>query len=231
MEVLTYDSMIDDIKNRRTMAMSRFGDGEWYAILGRQGENCDGLKYTPEMGMALGKILRQPQVYHLGLQDLAVQLIGDEITTWLGDTKPTWFKADIIHLASITGRLGELMTTIWQASDHIIHVGPPHHKSLDFANEFIEVDPHNSWGQVDYILEKVLLSASPVGKRPEYPVIIMCAGMTAKFVIDEVYHYLYAHRRGHGFAIVDMGSALEPYLGHKTRSYHRSMKIKPLTWR
>ena len=76
MPLAYYVSMLSGGK---PFSFSRFGDGEWNAILGKPGQNCDGHAFFPELGADLRDALIQKLPYLYGMQVRAVKCMGKEI--------------------------------------------------------------------------------------------------------------------------------------------------------
>ena len=72
------------MRSYEPFAFSRWGDGEWSAVLGLGAQNCDKQAYEP-VREDLRRVLRDRPVYLIGVQPLAVQRFGPEIAAWLDD--------------------------------------------------------------------------------------------------------------------------------------------------
>ena len=80
-ELLSFDTIIDDIESGQHFSLARYGDGEFNAILEKPGANCDGHAYYPSMGLELGLTLNSRPPYYLGLHQSAK--IQHETISWL----------------------------------------------------------------------------------------------------------------------------------------------------
>ena len=49
---------IEKIKKKENFSFTRWGDGEWFCVMGVNGQNCDGHKYFPEMRKLLNNALK-----------------------------------------------------------------------------------------------------------------------------------------------------------------------------
>ncbi|HET9270560.1 MAG TPA: hypothetical protein VFO31_20425, partial [Vicinamibacterales bacterium] len=74
---------IDALTARRSFAVSRWGDGEWSALLGRSGETCDGARYSSALRRALTGILEARPTYDLQLGPMAVRRFAADVEGWL----------------------------------------------------------------------------------------------------------------------------------------------------
>lgn len=199
-------AMLDDA---RAFSFSRFGDGEFNAIFGVDGANCDGHRYFPDLGRRLTKILESQPDYVTGLQPLAIMIHGaDQIRSVSPDMQ--WVFAGCLHRASLENRLGRLLDALTERE--VTLVGAPHHRQLAEARswQFVEVAYGDCWPQYDS-LRTILESCAEFNDA----VFLFCASMTANVLIDDLYQL------NPGSTYIDMGSVLDPYAGVYSRNYHK----------
>lgn len=210
MELL--DKFIDLINTGEHFSFSRWGDGEWNAVFGKPGMNCDGHNYYPDMGKRLSKILQSSPKYILGLQGLAIRLMAGPINEYTEKYDLKWINSDVFHHANANGQIQRFWDCL--KDKDVLLVGPAHLncegvKKL-FKFRFFEIRGRNCWLQHDRILEKL----------PEFinddTIVLFCASMMANVLIDEL--------NGKGM-LIDFGSVLDPHAGVKSRSYHRRMNL------
>ena len=211
-----YNEFIDHILREEPFAFSRFGDGEFAAVLKREGSNCDQHTYFPDMGKALKAILEEQKGkkpdYYIGVQNHAKrQFTGNAVFEEL--IKFEHISSDAFHKANIKeGNLNRFFDSL-KGKDVVI-VGPAHLKPLrqiKFAQ--IEVPSRNCWLKYENILmqcEKNLRK-----KR----VFLFCASMMSNVLIDKLW------KQNKECTYIDIGSALDPYVGKNSRSYHKNMKV------
>ena len=215
----SYAYILKKLSGNEPFAFSRWGDGEWEAVLGLKNEseaNCDGHQYFPSLGQSLDTILVSNPPYFLGMQKLAYhRLLGREIDAYLKKNmiRREWLNADAFHDASSKGTINIFFDII--ATKKLLLVGPGHLQKLDvFPFQFCEVPAKNCWLQRDAILSevrKLIASTDP-------EVILFCAGMTSNWFV----HIL--QKEFSGF-IIDVGSLLDPYAGISSRNYHRKLDM------
>ena len=119
-----FDFIINSIKTGKNFSFSRFGDGEIFAIQGKQGCNTDKHEYFPDMGRRLKEIITTPQSYFLGLQNLARRTNADnpEFDELISRNK--YVKNDILHYASMEDRIRtEFFEACYQR--RVVMVGNP----------------------------------------------------------------------------------------------------------
>jgi hypothetical protein len=232
-EDLTYDLLLQYMRDGTPFTWSRWGDGEWSCLLqNRPGSaNCDGHHYFPDLGKALKDILESQPPYFLGLQRLATeQLMGnDEFQRLRGMNQ--WCNNELLHHASIKGRLGEFFEALKerQVSQEIILVANAHTVKkllplgeIGFKSVVIpEKDCWNKWLDIQYEIDEAIKSATHINVMP---VILYCASMMSNVLIDKTYTYCKAVDIG--ITQIDCGSVFDPYCGRNTRSYHHKLNIK-----
>lgn len=191
-------------------AFSRWGDGEWAALLGDGGATCDGQRYSATLRRELTAVLESRPAYHLGLQRFAMQQRGAEIKGWLErrGLDPKWADADVFARASREGRLGPLVAAL--AARRVVLIGPDYLRKLKlfpFA-AFVAVPSQDAYGSLADILDAARLVVEELG------VVAVSAGPAAKLIVHRL------HEEFPLATVVDFGSLWEPYVGRSTRTYH-----------
>lgn len=204
---------IEALTAGRPFAFSRWGDGEWSAILGRKGANCDGQEYTEDLGEALRNVLRARPTYMLGMQPLARRRFGPEIDAWLeaeGLSDLEWTDAGVFHSASIMDRMGPVFDALAQPG--VILVGPRRLAGLVRyfpIHRHVVVPERDAWAHFgQWATATGSAIATSVGT------VAISAGMGANALVDQI------HRAAPDRIAVDFGSVFEPYVGHSNRRYH-----------
>lgn len=220
------DTFVDLIQKREPFAFTRWGDGEWWSILGRtEGQNVDGLAYDPALGEDLRRVLTDRPPYMLGLQDLALEIFAGEVEQWLTERaldELDWINAAVFHGASRDGNLGPFLDTL-RAAPRLVVVGPPHLAALEPLlgyHTFVKVPPHDSYRAKDVLLTELVAIAATL---PKGAVFSISAGMTANILIDA----LTKTNAGKRLILLDIGSLWDPYAGVKSRVYMQDMAILP----
>ena len=195
---MTYNDIITALINGVNFSFSRFGDGEMLCSQGKQGHNCDGHLYTPDLAGALNKVLNEPRGI-MGLMDKAQEL----------SDRCDWVDGTVMVKASVAGDLKRLERAL-NGRDTIM-VGPAHLRKLTFYSSFIEVPLRNAWREHHKIRHKLEKNI-----WPECVVVYAC-GMMAPVLIWELYK--------DDFTQIDVGAVFDPYCGVKSRQYHKKLKI------
>lgn len=223
---VTFDEIVERIRNRQTFSLSRWGDCEWHVVFGRtEGKNLDGHEYMPGLVRDLRAVLRGRPRYLLGLQPLARRVFEGEIERWLAAehlTDLNWIESDVMHRASKRGKLGSLISAIRSAPKFVV-LGPPHladaHSILEF-DEMIAVPPMNCYLEKDRLVDQATAVASSL---PSGSVITFSATATANLLIDELFG-----RFGHEHFLIDVGSLWDPLAGVRSRKYMQQAEFEPI---
>jgi hypothetical protein len=100
----------------------------------------------------------------------------------------------------------------------VILAGPAHlHRLRDELNvkHVVAVPPRDCYRQWRRVADEILAAAA-VTARP--CVVSVSASMPAELIVD------YAHERvGEGCSVIDFGSLWDPFVGMRSRRYHRGM--------
>jgi hypothetical protein len=196
-------------------SFSRFGDGEWLALLGRSGSNCDGHEFFPAMSEKLREsIIRPSGEYLFAIQRYAIKQLGREIWRFLKKNRISiiWHFSDVFHYANSSGQLFPFIDAL--KSRDVVLVGPAYLRGIDkrLVNyaDFVEVPRVNCFLSIDRIKQDILTCAQ---KKPG-TVFGFTASMTANCIIHDLYPLI-----GKEHTMLDLGSLWDGYLGLNTRSF------------
>jgi len=209
---MNYLDYIELISKREPFAFSRFGDGEWQNIrmdlYPGSTHNCDGNEYYPALGRRLEEIVTTKQDYYMAIQRPSVRN-----WPWLVDTyKQDWVDSDIFHEASKKRYLREFFDVLKQVN--VVYIGNKDLAKLPFINSFVEIPQNNCWNNYDHYLQQIKEHITD-----EYKVFLFSAGMTANVFVHDLWEYNKIN------SYIDIGSAFDPYVGKRTRNYHRQLKL------
>ncbi len=211
----TFSDMTEKLSSFKSFCFSRWGDGEFNAILGNNEKprNCDGHEYFADMGRWLKTILLSRPSYIMGIQPLCLtSRRAFEIQALIDPLRIDWVNADAIHNASIDGRLGELLEVLKRRN--VTLVGPQHLNSLATIQEWkqITIPNQNCWLERQSIASHIARSFAPG------MVYLLCASMMSEIIID-----VFSDQNEATF--IDCGSVFDPYAGVKSRRYHQKLKL------
>lgn len=214
---LTLSPYIEWLTTGVPFALSRWGDGEWRAILGHGGQTCDGQAYTSDLRQDLIAALARRPDYLLGLQGLAIRRFGPAIRAWLAAhaLTPRWVESEVFARASLQGKLPRLVRALQGRT--VVLVGPAHLRPLAAITpaHVVEVPAANAHADRDRVLaelEAVLRLGPKAG-----PVVLLSAGPLANVLVDRL------APAWPEVTWLDVGSIWEPYVGLATRTYHRDV--------
>lgn len=209
-----FDKLCEKLAKRENFSFSRWGDGEWNCVLGKEGRNCDGHPYAADLSLSLAAVLLSEQAYYMGMQPKAQRDMGGEVQKWIADKscQVEWCNADIIHDASIDDRLDEMARAL--LGRNIILVAPLRLKRMAHKLQAYHVvcPLTNVWKWYTTIYGDV------VERLQRDVVVLYCMSMPAKVMINQ-----FAREYGDTITQVDIGSAFDPYCGFRTRRYHEKI--------
>jgi hypothetical protein len=192
---------------------SRWGDGEWTAILGLKpgDKNVDGHEYFEDMADALRSVLISKPTYALGMQPMSMRNMREPIMSWLEKNGLSfqWENADVFHMAA-QKKDWEFMEELI-ASPHMI-VGPQHIRSVFPKSTFITVPSKNCWRDGERIVGEIKRVLDNSGT--------MNVGFSASMASNVWIHRLFCEYGDRHF-FVDYGSVFDPLGGVKSRKYMR----------
>jgi len=216
--------MLEKLRKKEPFQYSRWGDGEWQCVLGYEGQNCDGHRYFPSLRMALIEVLRDNPKYYMGMQPKAYRTMDMAIDPWcdVNEVNIDWCNADILHDASIAGRLDEflkLLSTgrVFMVSHDRICSAINNEVARRFMSDLwicFDIPLNNCWNIHEGLLHE--LSEYIGMQRP--PVILYCASMMSKVLIHKINQMF-----GDTITQIDCGSVFDPYAGYATRRYHQAI--------
>lgn len=207
--LLSFDVICSKIATEEHFSFARFGDGEFNAILGKQGANCDGHKYFKAMGETLGLILKSKVPYYVGLHEN--KKLQDETVEWLNKNgiTQTFASNAVFHCATRDSLFDKFWTALKGKRVHII--APSYVNSQNKIKAgFISVPAADTYRHLPAVSEK-LACVDFTGS-----VNLICASMTAPILVDQLYQ-----RYANTATFIDFGSSFDPIVGVKSRSFHK----------
>jgi len=219
------DWFLSRLQSKEPFSFSRWGDGEWKSVLGRQkGHNCDGHYYTAELSQDLGKVLTAKPRYALGMQGLAMRLYGPQIIAWLNERwlgSLEWSNCDVFHYAVIHGHMQKLLSVL--SSREVILIGPRHLAGIGSVKSAFKPRGHIIVPDKSAHKDKkrIIQDARATMGLIKNSIVSVCAGMTAEIIVDALHE-----THGEDHTIIDFGSLWDPLMGVKSRTYMKSPKLE-----
>jgi hypothetical protein len=215
--LVNLDFYVSRLNAGQPFSFSRFGDGEWSAMLGKAGANCDGHEYFPEMAKRLRDAVITSSDYFYSIQNFAIKNMGAQIYRFLKKNKVclTWYNSDVFHYANIAGELNPLVKAL--RTKNVVMVGPSYLRKISSMlfeyKEYIEIPGNNCYSAIDKIESDVL----SFGKGKTGYVYALSASMAANCIIDDCFKEL-----GKTNWMIDFGSLWDIYAGVKSRSVYNN---------
>lgn len=217
---ISLDFFTARLRARNPITFVRYGDGEFNAIFGMSGHNCDGHEYFPRLGAELALTLLQPRtgnyLYAIGPKAASNPEMRTVVQQWVEVHAPdvVWNDSEVFLRASLLGELGPLLQDLLTRS--VVLVGGEHLQRLPVRLppqwKHIVVPATNAW------LEKKEISQRIVWAVEGSEVLLLCAGMLSKVLAWELFPHL-----GARVTVLDMGSVFDFAAGVDSRSYARRM--------
>jgi len=207
------DYFVNKIQNGEKFSFSRFGDGEWSAVLLKDGANCDGHNYSKPLSLALNDALKNPKNYYYGMQDYALKNLGRDIISYIKKEKNSieWYNASIFHDANSAGELNTFIKVL--RTKRVVVIGPEYLKNLSLfpVADFVAIPEVNCFDAYDEIKTGIL--DADVSK--ENTVYLFSASMASNALIHDLYDQL-----GEENWLLDVGALWDIYVGKQSRSVY-----------
>lgn len=213
----TLNDVVDCIRSKREFSLSRWGDGEFAALFGDNGQNCDGVKYAPDMVAELRAIIESRPTYTMGRQPFHPLCYTEKRKAQIEAIKGIdWADADMFHEASKQGRLKPFLKSL--ANRKVIIVGNKRLLGLKTFFDFsiLTTPDTNAWDDRHNILKRISDTVE------DGMVVLFAAGITSNWLIDKL------HGK-HAATFIDVGSLLDPFVGDNTRQYHKGVDRRQST--
>lgn len=217
---------VERIERNEPFTFVRMGDGEWSAILGDRTRTSSGSQALNIR--RLRKMMRQSIIQaHRDVNYVVTMRPGSQrpgIENWLEHNKPAWLKfkdCRVFYKASKQSKLYPFIQALRESKLPIIVVGPERLKKLHGRVfgivEFIKIPNKDCFVMIDQLMLRVLaLQRSAI--------VLFSAGPAAKIMC----WHLHSQIGGQSF-LLDLGSLFDPYVGKRTRQYHKRLLREP--WR
>ena len=206
----TFERMCQMLRDGVNFKFARYGDGEANCMIGKVGHNCDGHEYFPDLGTALNDAFYSNPKYMVGIQPLMVQQGTWERLKQREGYPKNIYDADVLHSASIDGRLKEFESSIKDRM--VVLVGPQHTERLPFVFAHFKIPSINCW--LSYKDTRDTLCRTMALNKDV--VLLLCASMMSEVLIEDL--------KDEHITIIDCGSALDPLVGVKSRRYHHKLQ-------
>lgn len=206
------------IEQKIPFSLPRYGDGEFSSILGLPGQNCDGIKYTPELRDCLVETLVYPHLqenYYYGLLAIAFKWFRPyiEIFVTKNDLDMVWTEATFLVAANRSGKFASFLQTLRRRP--ILYVGPTYlQRAAEVlrlrVSHYIHIPEKTAFEDRENIRNKVLVYAD----KADF--VGFSAGPATKWLIWALFPDI-----GDTHTLFDFGSVFDGYVGRPSRKYQR----------
>lgn len=208
------------IETNQPFVFAKFGDGEYNAVHGFPGGNCDGTPYTSKLGEEITRAFRElspnPNVYIGRWAD------SSQVTDYFGKSVPhkvNWENYNMLIFRSSAEFFNRAMPyyiALRKAKQQKIYICNQSMVELSRTvlgvTDHVVIDPVN-WFETQYA--SVLSNVKQCVRTPESLMILTSAGMGAKPLLADLYK-LYPKA-----ILIDIGSAMDLICSHRrSRDYH-----------
>jgi len=211
------DYIVNKLKSGQHFSFARYGDGEWNAIKGKRGCNCDKHDYFPEMGKRLKQTVERPindPNYIYGWQTETDLLNRGDVQDTIRNnlSGATLYDADIFHRASERGELFPLIEQLRKMN--LVCIGPERlvNSKLFAWEHYIKIPDVNCYTAIDRIMLSILEYRTEWDGDTVY---CFSASMATEVIMIGLWQFI-----GKNNWMIDFGSLWEPYIGNKNRKYH-----------
>jgi hypothetical protein len=215
---------LERVAAREPFAFTRWGDGEWLAVLeaGEREPNPE-QDFLPAMCAAIRDVLLSRPPYRLGAQPYAMRQHGEVILPFveqhrLGDLD--WIWGDVFQHANIRGRLALLVSELREIP--LIFVGPAHLERVSAAlgaRRFVQAPSHNAYLELERLRHETTLALEAA---PSPTFVSVSIGVAANILIHQL------HERFPGHMLCDTGSIWDVHAGVKSRRYMHKIEVPPI---
>jgi hypothetical protein len=208
--MLVMDELISLIKAGAPFKWVRYGDGEWFLVLGRRTETHSRSQvFSESLREAMRETVRDHHSKVMAIQNepyLRKIKLYQPIQDWLQANKVRidWRPGDILHRASASGRLAPFI----RALNRPVFVGPAHFRNLPIQGDLLEIQPKDCWDRIDEIESE--MRSFCAGRT-----VCISAGPAAKVLIHRLRH--------EDMQLIDCGSLWDVYCGKRSRRYQKAM--------
>jgi len=210
---------IDKLESGNPFTFTRWGDGEWFCVLGDYGmTNNNGCTFNAQLGEMLREALAHSYPYEHSILRIARRKQGKRIGSWLAhrpEIQIEWTIGDTFLESSLNGRLFPLIEHLRERK--VMYVGPPWTKDLPLhwfpLVAHVQPPARDAYKERSRVVGETLNKLEKSGAE----IIGWSSGLHTKVFADDVFA-----AAGDQVTQIDFGSMWDPYFGVNSRSYARS---------
>jgi len=215
---------VDKLNRREPFTFIRLGDGEWSAIMGDRNitsshsQTLNHSSLRAGMSKVIERAPNDPR-YILALRQTSYRA---NIVAWLEAHTPPhvhFHDSTVLYKASKKGQLHPFIEALRNLEVPIVLIGPERLAGLNKVvfniGRRVEIPGRNCWAQREHIVAEALKVRVP-------SCYLISAGPAAKPFAWSIFHKVGQHSW-----VIDCGSLWDPYVGKRTRTYHKGMLNNP----
>lgn len=189
---------VDKLKRSEKFSLARYGDGEFYCMWGKQGQNSNGCRYSPELQQALHDSMNHQYdpTFIYGMQRVLPQ---DQARAEKDYPETDWHDTEIFSEAVANGELFPLIQQLKKM--RLVVIGNAEIRPFIFEHfnaYFVEVPKSNAFDFKPKI---------PFWRNTVY---LFSCGMAANAFISELHGKVDAW-------LIDVGHIWDPFVGSMSR--------------
>lgn len=200
------------IKKQQQFAVVKFNDGEWYAMRGKAGSNCDNHKYTKRLGWDLRRTWRwfvekSPETWLSNWINAYSGPLERKLARKIGTTRHTFWHAEFLHCIDHPNipAVVEFYHALAEDSRKKVFVCPQRLQTTFFGAEHVTVPLLNAYRQIGRI------DAEMLGKLEPGCILMLACGFSSCVLARS------ALQLDKSITVVDIGSGLDNVLWGRTR--------------
>lgn len=215
------------INKRQPFTFVRYGDGEWSAIFQDRSRTSSGSQALniPTLKDAMTKSVvkaHRADNYFPAYRRTAMK---PRIRKWLRDNASgvNWHDCTVFYKASRHGALHPFIKAVQELGYPVVVIGPERLRKLDGKAfdiaQFIQLPNRDCWQDRRRVMKECMSVKGPA-------FFTFTAGPAAKPWAWQLYQ-----TKGKDSFILDLGSLWDPYVGKRSRSYHKTLLKNPAIMR
>lgn len=194
----------EQIKNNQYFSLARFGDGEFLCMLGKQGQNSHGCRYTPQLRNDLIECARKvDKTFYKGLQRITPQMFG-QVREYTNAGQ--WYNTEEFADTLAIGEFKPFFQAL-KGKTVIVVSSQEKEKITEWWPEgyFVLTPKTNSYEEKQYIIDQC--------KNMGSGVFLFACGMAAGPIVATL------HGKIKKSFFIDVGHIFDPFLGDNSREY------------
>ena len=208
---------VERLRQKEPVSYVRYGDGEFLAILGTKGSNCDGAQYFDDLAEALRETLESPRDYMHGIGPKILNRkngLTQSSISWIEKHCPQieWYDSEVFLTAMLAGQFYPLTNALRERKVLLVGNASLRQAPIPF-DEFVEIPRLNAWLNYAATLDRIQ------SKMHSVNTVLFCGGMMAKVCLYDLFPTW-----GKTHFMLDCGSIFDQTVGVLSRSYSRRLK-------